>query len=530
MFRFIALCAVLQISLAALAADLLVPCQFPTIQAAVDAASNGDRILIAPGTYAERVSTINRASGLSLIGTDGAESTIIDARGAPGTGPAIRVRDGSLVEGLTVRGDQGDITSFPFVGGAGILMRNSGTIRSCIIEYCEIPNPIIPGTVQGAAVSTDTVGGNYVISDTQFRNNSADRGGAIEVRENVTLIRCVFENNSAIGEGGAVLLQNGLRTTLFEDCVFRNNTASRGGAISGTRADMDRCIFIGNTATGKSPSVNGFGGAFDGSVEAMFQCIFYNNTAAESGGAVRTSNSLSLFESCLFLKNTAPTGAAISGVSTIDAFNTIFWNNGPSNPISVPTPNIRHCITQVPTPGAGNIVADPLIADPSNEDWSLLPGSPAIDAGSNLLIRLDVDDLDMDGLINDRYPFDFLGNPRFTQDLAVADTGATQMLLPPVDIGPLERVIPTVGDGNDDCNGNSVNDFVGIRDGTDADCNDNFIPDSCEIASDPSLDTNADGVLDSCQNLCPADVAAPFGQLNFFDVVQFINWYNAGCP
>lgn len=31
-------------------------------------------------------------------------------------------------------------------------------------------------------------------------------------------------------------------------------------------------------------------------------------------------------------------------------------------------------------------------------------------------------------------------------------------------------------------------------------------------------------------NACSADLAAPFGLLNFFDIVEYINQYNAGCP
>lgn len=511
------------------AADLTVPGDFPTIQAAVNAAASGDRILIAPGTYAERIAWTGK--GLSLIGTDGAASTIIDARGAPGTGPAI---DGTLsfgetfvAQGLTVRGDESRFADgITFFGGAGMLL-NGGEhiIQSCVIEDCSITNWPNFGFRWGGGVLSYGLT-TLRVFDSVFRNNTGEAGGALAADGSIEILGCVFEDNSATADAGAALLVG--QILAFKDCTFRRNTAPFAGAVRAS-GEIVRCVFVGNAANGATGS-DGMGGAIRGPVSSLLQCVFFDNSASTSGGAVASSAPAINIDSSLFLGNSAPTGSAVSTTIDANASNTVFWSNTGGGIISASSAAVEHCVVQEPTPGAGNIVADPMVADPSIEDWSLAPGSPAIDAGSNLLVRLDADDLDMDGLINDRYPFDFLGNPRFTQDLAVADTGATEMLLPPVDIGPIERDIPTVGDGNEDCNGNSVNDFVDIRDGTDADCNDNFVPDSCEIAADPLLDSNADGILDACQNLCPADIAAPFGQLNFFDVVQFINWYNAGCP
>ncbi len=88
MRSMLSLCALPVLSSCVIAADVHVPADFATIQAAANAALDGDRILIAPGTYAERV-VLPQNRSLELIGTDGATSTIIDARGAAGSGAAI---------------------------------------------------------------------------------------------------------------------------------------------------------------------------------------------------------------------------------------------------------------------------------------------------------------------------------------------------------------------------------------------------------------------------------------------------------
>jgi len=49
-----------------LAADLHVPADYPTIQSAVDAASSGDTIHVAPGVYVEQVTVAEK--DLTLIG------------------------------------------------------------------------------------------------------------------------------------------------------------------------------------------------------------------------------------------------------------------------------------------------------------------------------------------------------------------------------------------------------------------------------------------------------------------------------
>lgn len=78
------------------AASLIVPDNFPTIQAAIDAASPGDMIIVRPGTYAENL-TLNKAVTLTAETFDSSDpthnTTIIDG-GVSSLVPAITIPTG----------------------------------------------------------------------------------------------------------------------------------------------------------------------------------------------------------------------------------------------------------------------------------------------------------------------------------------------------------------------------------------------------------------------------------------------------
>lgn len=93
----------------ALAAKIRVPQDHKTIQAAIDASSSGETILVAPGKYGERIrlksGIILRSDGDDTKGTDGlkrAEATIIDGGSKEGITPGVVMAEGSTLDGFTI--------------------------------------------------------------------------------------------------------------------------------------------------------------------------------------------------------------------------------------------------------------------------------------------------------------------------------------------------------------------------------------------------------------------------------------------
>lgn len=516
-----------------LAADRHVPAEFATIQAAVDAAAYGDRILIAPGTYNERVvSPVGKS--LEIIGTGGPEVTIIDSRGLPTAGPlgpggsALGINNGPgpfdmpyVVEGLTLRGDQGTGFSFSYYGSGLYLRRVNAEVRNCIFESNDTSAALSNVQSFGGALALNEGISSRVI-DCVFRNNDCKTGGAIYADTGfVEIVGCSFENNTS-ELGGAIRTINSFIRVV--DSEFINNAADLGGAINGTFARIESSTFRGNTATA------GDGGAINltfsqGSV--IVNSVFDGNEASGRGGTIRSSHDLPIINS-IIRNSVSGVGGALDGSgATITVSNSIVRGAGALTgaiPVSFSYSNVEGG-----APGDGNIDTDPVFVDAANGDYRLDTGSPCIDAGSNLLVERDVDDLNGNGIVTDGYPFDGAGNPRFTDDLFVPNTGETLMIDFPVDMGPFERVVEVAMDGNDDCNGNFINDLVDIVNGTETDLNSNLIPDSCDIASGVLTDENMDGIPDEYQTACLPDLNED-GNLNFLDVSLFLSLFSMGCP
>lgn len=189
----------------AFAADRRVPKDFGTIQEAVDAAADNDRILIAPGTYTENVTVAK--NGLLFVG----KQVVIDGTLANGTdGTALNVTgNGISITGITFRN-----------GGTQVQISGDGAV----IRKCTFRNGSSNGVrIAGATATVDRC--VFVASE----SDSVSVTGA-----DASITACKIKNS---GDGGVNVSGSGARV---ERCTIQNMIDDAAIAISGTGAFVSR--------------------------------------------------------------------------------------------------------------------------------------------------------------------------------------------------------------------------------------------------------------------------------------------------
>jgi hypothetical protein len=156
--------AVLVISAVPLCADTLnVPADHAKIQEAIDAAANGDTVLVAEGTYEENIDF--KGKTIAVKSACGPEHTVINGRNPvhPDFGSVVSFSNGescqSLLEGFTITGGKGTVMNKYPHGGGIFCLGSSPTIRGNVIRYnnpwngtgsgiyCEAASPVITNNI-----------------------------------------------------------------------------------------------------------------------------------------------------------------------------------------------------------------------------------------------------------------------------------------------------------------------------------------------------------------------------------------------
>lgn len=361
---------------------------YSTIQEGIDAASPGDTVIVAPGTY---TGPLNReldtgSKGIVLTSAAGAEDTVIDCE-RMGRGFYLHLGESSdtVVSGFTVsRGSAEE-------GGAVLLFNASPIIRDCIFS-----DNI---ATEGGAIHARIDSAPQITGCTFYDNWAYDYGGAIySYLATPYVSQCEFTINVAGINGGAISLKTGTVARIY-DCTFMENHAEDGGGVYiGVLSEVpperdipeasivNYCRFYGNSA---SRGAGLFVSAFSWSL--CTYSTFAHNAAGSGGGIfVLTDAGPTLsVQNCTIALNEANYGGGIfaaggndqyqpSVAKSIIAFNAegeaVFRQQGA--PVAVD----RVCVYanesgDAELVGTGILRVDPLFCDVYNDDFRLCENS-----------------------------------------------------------------------------------------------------------------------------------------------------------
>jgi hypothetical protein len=330
-------------------ADTLdVPGTYATIQAAIVAATPGDTVLVAPGTYVETIDFLGKA--ITVESSGGAIVTIIDA---DSTGPVATFEtseaNDSVLRGFTLTGGIGSQWGLP--RGGGVLILEAGpTIEQCVIT-----------------------------------SNGSDYGGGVWSEDNLPamparLIDCEISENTARRGGGFGVVRGAL---YVERCTIADNISlldgAGGAAYNGSYLDILNSFVTGNwSQLGRGGGLWLYTGSFDITANVS-NCVIADNVAAlEGGGIYRDVFGTTTF--CTITNNSGQSGGGLNS-ATPSVGHCIIWGNT-GGEIGGTTAAVFYCNVRGGYPGSGNIDVDPLFVDAPNGDYHLAPTSACQDAGN----------------------------------------------------------------------------------------------------------------------------------------------------
>jgi len=467
-----------------------VPADQPTIQAAINAAEEGDLVVVDPGTYFETINFLGKA--ITLRSSGGPSNTIIDGDMSGSVVQCVNGEgSGTVLEGFTVTRGHADV-------GAGMLnIGSSPTIIDCIFTdnhaddrgggmYNREGNPIIIASTFAGNTSVEMGGGMFnfraspEVTDCIFTQNSSNKGGGMRnyLNSHATVTNSIFSNNVAWEEGGGMDNRKN-SNAVVTGCVFEGNTAGSGGG--GMHNYVGRAVATGNPI--------------------IINCLFFDNSAP-SGAGIRNNDPDPTIINTTITYNNGPGISSRNGSAPIIK-NSIVWGNsgGSFSGASAGLSDVSYSDIEGGFTGTGNLDENPDFLNSTGNDYHIAAYSPLIDAGDNTFVLLTTDlegNSRIIGGIVDMGAYEFVASCSADDELDNDNDGYTTCGgdCDDTDDSINPSVTEVCDDGLDNnCNGTIDEEFDSDSDGfttCGGDCDDN------DDSVNPSVTEICDGIDNNC--------------------------------
>lgn len=413
-----------------------------TIQAGVDAATDGDTVWVSNGVYATGGTAVagdwtNRVAITKPIlvqSMNGPAETFI-------TGGVVRcayVTNGAVLSGFTLTGGRSaegasGLLYDKLLYGGGAWCEAEGVLTNCVVQGNRghwggggvrggrLDNCVLIGnwTERGGGGTYESQA-NHCLYSNNWAHSASRRGTAadaeapgarpreVELRRGGAayggvLNHCVLEQNESWGYGGATYY------AALDGCMVKGNFAADGCAAYG--GSLSNCIVTGNQGDGHA---------------VLYDCTLANCLVANNHNDLcGTVKDCTLFN-CTVTANSSYQDTGGAHDSTL--YNCIVYGNSAgifsdSNHLNS---TFYYSCTAPDPGGTGNLADDPQFVDAEGGDFRLATGSPCINAGDNNAVSGETD-LD--------------GNPRIMGE--TVDMGAYEVF--PLAIAPSATNLPFEG-------------------------------------------------------------------------------------
>ena len=353
-----------------------VPDDFPTIQDAIDYASDNDIIMVNAGTYTGTGDSVIDTKGKAIIiqangGTP--ESTILDGEGkrrvvvctsgedettiikgftitngySPyGSGVYCHSSSPRILSCFIVENDAVASSGIRYGGGGVCGYKSSLSLIECLIAYntCSYSD----SNTGGGGISLTFGNGSPLLQECVIRDNDGLEYGGLHASQGCSPILddCIIKDNSGTGittYGSNMSLENceitghaagGILVSVYSstsptnitNCMISDNQAGRGIQIRNPLGGLiEGCIIENHNSTSMTDGGAGGGirSTYSGPLDIK-DCIVRNNTARSGGGIYLDDNAVGEIQNCIVTGNSATSswtgsgGGMLIGSATLD--------------------------------------------------------------------------------------------------------------------------------------------------------------------------------------------------------------------